>query len=398
MTSTATRNGGTRFFAGLLISSIGGMTFSVGLIVFMMKAGFSLFQVSIIIGISRLVPIAVSTLLGDVSDQVSARKMVFTAELVAGLTSVGIFVAWRSSGQIYPALLVLCVIRSTILALQSGSRNKLVKELSGAGYESNAKNAVYYNKATQGATLFAGLLAWLAFKYVNFEAVIALDAITFFVNGLLLLTVSSAEEARPNNPPPKNLSIIKKFRDLYAYNPRAAGLDALLALAMMGGASFNTRLSGDDQQWNPIFLIAYGLAVWVAGWIERSNVASRLGVSLWFGVGVSYVALGLVSPGWALIGLSFIKDTFFWILFHRITTAIQVDTPQEVIGSVSHARSAQMVTILAIGELAVGAWQSVLSVEADALWRAVLCCAIGISLSLREYPFKVRSSHERPIL
>ncbi|MGK5085368.1 hypothetical protein WDW37_18940 [Bdellovibrionota bacterium FG-1] len=398
MTRHSLKNESARFFAGLLISSVGGMTFVIGLIVFMMKAGFSLFQVSLIIGLSRLVPVTVSTLLGDVADRVSARKMVLITELIAGLTSIGIFFAWRGNTLVYPAILILCVIRATILAFQSGSRNKLVKELSGAGYESNSKNTVYYNKATQGATLFAGLLAWFAFKYINFESVIAFDGITFFVNGLLLLTISSATASVPAKPLTNGLSIVKKFKDLYTYNPRTARLDVFVALAMMGTASFNTRLAGAEQQWNPIFLISYGLAVWVAGWLVRSKATSNLGASLWFGFGVSYAALGGFSPGWALIGVSFIKDTFYWILYHRITTAIQMDTPPEIIGSVSHARNAQVIAILAMGELAVGAWQSVLPLGADALWRGLLCCAVGISLSLGESPVKMGCGYERPLV
>ena len=69
MTESQRKSDGARFFAGLLISSVGGMTFTIGLIVFMMRAGFGLFQISIIIGLSRLIPIVASTLLGDLADR-----------------------------------------------------------------------------------------------------------------------------------------------------------------------------------------------------------------------------------------------------------------------------------------------------------------------------------------
>ena len=284
------------------------MTFLIGLIVFMMKAGFGLFQVSIILGLSRLIPIIVSTFLGDLADRIPAKQTVLYTEVGAGLTSMGILWVWTRGGHAYLPLAAFTVLRSVVLAFQSGSRNRLVKELSGTGYQSNARNAVYYNKATQGATLFAGLLAWLAFEYINFESVILLDAATFFINGLLLLSLASTRAPSPSSAVRNDhISILKKFKDLYLYNPRAAVLDAILALAMMGTASFNTRLAGAHQEWNPIILIAYGLAVWVAGFIERSRFAVKIGPGLWIGFGLSFATLGLVPVGLGLVALSFVK-------------------------------------------------------------------------------------------
>ena len=220
MSTSRGHNDAGRFFAGLLISSVGGMTFTIGLIVFMMRAGFDLFQVSIILGLSRLIPILVSTLLGDIADRTSAKRMVLFTELVAGFSSVGILWSWSRPGHAYLGLATMTVIRSVVLAIQSGSRNKLVKELSGDGYESNAKNAVYYNKATQGATLFAGLLAWLAFEYVNFEWVILFDGATFFLNGLLLLSLFPGA-LRMLQPPCRDpLRFQRNSRTLSLQSPR----------------------------------------------------------------------------------------------------------------------------------------------------------------------------------
>ena len=150
----------------------------------------------------------------------------------------------------------------------------------------------------------------------------------------------------------------------------------------MGLASFNTRLAGNKQEWNPVLLIFYGLAVWVAGYIERSKLVRRVGPALWIAFGASFWVLGVLPVGVGLVAANFVKDVFYWILYHRITTSIQMDTPTEVIGSVSHARMAQMITILALGELAVGAWQNVLPISWDAGWRAVLCVAVGITTSM----------------
>ena len=77
------KNLSNMFFCGLLISSIGSMTFTIGLIVFMAKFGYSLFQISLIIGLARLVPVLVSIFAGDLSgclySNPSTSRMMFAS-------------------------------------------------------------------------------------------------------------------------------------------------------------------------------------------------------------------------------------------------------------------------------------------------------------------------------
>ena len=307
MTAQQIRRDSRLFFSGLLISSVGSMTFTVGLIVFMARAGYGLFHISLIVGLSRLIPILVSVFLGDLADRLSPKQTVLATEVLAGLSSIGILLSWGEHGASYPILLTLCLVRAVILAVQLGSRAKLVKQLSDSSYESNSRNAILFNKATQGATLFAGILAWIAFKYVSFPAVVILDAATFLLNGLFLLGLSQPEGIRAG--PSASAPILKKFRDLYAFNPKTAMLDALLALAIMGMASFNTRLAGDHQEWNAVLVISYGLAVWVAGWIERSGWLRRYEASCtdaWAPSRPARSLSGLVSPRTFSFGFCFI--------------------------------------------------------------------------------------------
>src|SRR5262249_12453631 len=145
-----------------LLSSVGSMTFTVCLMAFMLKAGFTLFDASLIVGAYRLVPIAVATFFGHLSDNLPPRYTVMLTELGGAVGSLGILWAWGLGKPGYFWLLSFAVGRAIILTLQAGSRARIVKELSGPSYRSQSHHAIWLNKATQGAVFFAGILALIA--------------------------------------------------------------------------------------------------------------------------------------------------------------------------------------------------------------------------------------------
>jgi hypothetical protein len=53
------------FYSGTLISSIGNLVFSICLLAFMLNSGYDLFSASLIIGLSRLIPVAIQTFWGQ---------------------------------------------------------------------------------------------------------------------------------------------------------------------------------------------------------------------------------------------------------------------------------------------------------------------------------------------
>lgn len=388
------KNQSGRFFFGTLISSVGSMTFNVALMAFMIKAGYSLFQVSLIIGLQRLLPICLSFFLGDWTDRIAPRKVVIATELGAAIGTLGILWSWSLGKSGYPLLVTFCLIKAAGLQFQSGSRVLISKLLSAAEYSSNARNAMWLNQATQGATLFAGAIAFFLVSYGTLDWAIWFDFLTFVLNGALLLSINVGRT------PPAAIaaaagSLLQKFRNLYRFNPRTAGLDAMLAIAMCGAASFRTRAAGSAQEWNAIFLLSYGISVWVSSWIERSGRLREYSSSIWLALGSAFLMLGFFpEAGWLTFSLFLVRDTAYWLLLHRISAFIQTDTPAAITGSVASARNFQMISILSSGELLVGAWQGVLPMAAEGLWRSALCLGVGTYVLFTK--LQPELGHERP--
>lgn len=383
------------FYFGTLISSIGSFTFNICLVAFMVQGGYDLFHVSLILGLQRLVPMLVAGLLGHHTDSLSPKLTVVIAELGAALATFGILWAWGQEREGYWLLLAFSLIKSSIIAFQAASKTKITKLLCDSTYSSNASHAIWFNKATQGATLFAGLCAWPIIQFMNFETAIWFDLATFALNGLIVffLPIPGGETRTAEAD---QGTIFSKFSDFYKHNRRAAGLDLLLAISMMGTTSFTARLAGDDQQWMAILIGAYGLSVWLAGFIEKSQTLKDHSTPLWIGLGVSYVLLGLFpGMGWVTVGLALSKDTFYWLLLHRISSHIQMDTPQEVMGAVSSARISQMITILATGELLVGTWSKVVPVMYDGMWRGVFCLFVLGLLKVPQFRAEAKYGYAR---
>lgn len=355
----------------------------------MLKSGFSLLQISIIIGTSRLVPVVVSIFFGHKFDEYSPRKTILVTEVLASLASLLLLAGWQIFDKSYYVILAAMLLRILFTSMQTGSRGQISKALSDSSYQSNSKNAIWLNKATQGATLFAGLIAWIAIKHSDFQTVIIFDALTFILNGVILFILPLNQEGIAST---ETISVFKKFSDLYKFSGWAAGLDAILVLSMMGTSSFTARLAGTDEAWISLFVISYGLAVWFAGFVERVPFVQKQRVLPWVILGITLAMLGqFTSPSLLMWSVCFVKDIAFWVLFHRITAHIQNDTPKEMMGSVTFARNAQVVSIFALGEFAVGLWKNILTVQSECLLRAGICAVALIVILL----FGKKGNHEK---
>ncbi len=387
------------FYLGTLISSVGSLTFSVCLIAFMLQSGFELWQASLIVGFQRLIPVVATGIWGHLTDELKPQLTIFWCEIVAAFTSVALLIIWKANSTPYLMLLALCVARAVIVSFQTGSRTKLAKALSDDSYSSNSKNAIWFNKATQGATLFSGLIAWFIIQHSNFEMAVLLDFATFALNGLIVfkLPIASVETDKSVADTKPTASWRQKFKDLYHYNPKAATLDLILAVCMMGTMAFMSRAAQSDQTWIGKYMASFGLAVWVAGFLER-KVSSRISsFPFWMGLGFSFIILALSgAPSWITLGIFFIKDLCYWILLHRISSYIQSDSPLKLIGSISSARMAIMVAILGLGEVIVGAWSSLLPLWGDAGLRGALAIAVGLVVVFQSK--SVGAPNDRPTL
>lgn len=384
------------FYLSTLVSSIGSFTFNMSLIAFMLQSGFHLGHASLIIGLQRLVPILVTGIWGHLTDRLSPRKTVAVAEILAAFMSVSLLLLWNGGKTFYPGLVALCVLRSVVVSFQAGSRIKITKILAGDGYKNSSKHAIWFNKATQGATLFGGAFAWFFIKFLSMKAAIAFDALTFVFAGAAAWLIST--DAAENTTPAKE-DWHQKFKDLFKFNGRAAAFDIILAVAMMGSVAFQSRMAGHDQSWAAAYMAGFGLAVWVAGFLENGVTSSFSSTPFWLLLGVSFCGLSLLTkPGVLSLSVFFIKDLSYWILLHRIASHIQTDTPVQRMGSVSSARMSIMIAILATGEILVGAWSSVVPLWAETILRGSVGLGVGLYLLAARARYMVAVANDRPAL
>ena len=64
-------------------------------------------------------------------------------------------------------------------------------------------------------------------------------------------------------------------------------------------------------------------------------------------------------------------------------------------GGVSSARMVQVAAVLAAGEIIVGAWQKVVPVFYDGLWRGVFCFALVAAMILPRFHYEVKNGHPK---
>lgn len=365
------------FYFGQFLSAMGSLTFNLSLVAFMPKAGFDLAQISFILGLQRFFPVVIMGAWGHLTDVLGAKKTVVVLQILAGLLSVSLLFVWNDSNTSYLAFMALCVLRATLVNFQTGSRVKISKILSDGSYKSNAKHAIWQMKATQGATLFAGLVGIILIKFLTLKVAIILDLVTFVANGLIVFFMPDDEKQTTQTA----VSWKQKFLDHFRYNRQAAILDIGLAISVGGLISFFARVSGADYIWNALFLTSYGLSVWVAGFLERSFAKKFSTAPFWIFMAVSFVLLGKFGgPNIESLALMFIKDVSYWIILHRISGYIQNDTPAHAMGGVTSARFAIMIVILSIGEIVVGSWSNTVPLWAESLIRASIALVIGVAL------------------
>lgn len=377
------------FYFGILISSIGSGTYAYALLAFLLKNGFSLADAALIMGLQRLLPTLVIGVWGHYTDRWSPRVTIVAAEALAAVLSLALLWVWQEGQTNLQLLTLLTVGRSIIVSFQLGSRAKITKILSGSTYAGNSRHAMWLNKATQGASLFSGALAWMFVTYSSLPAVILFDLATFALNGLLVFFLpafATGDDSTADATEP--MSWYSKFRDFFVFNRQVFLLDVVLFVGTGGLVAYAARVSGSEPGWTGLFVAAYGLAVWAAGFAERSFTAKLPSAPFWLAMGATFLALGqFQSPSATLLPValvvSFAKDFCFWIIFHRLSAHVQASTPLKMMGSIASARNVLVVVVSAGMEIVVGAWTPFVSLPVESVLRALPLIAVGVFLFAR---------------
>jgi predicted MFS family arabinose efflux permease len=128
----------------------------------------------------------------------------------------------------------------------------------------------------------------------------------------------------------------------------------------------------------------FGLAVWFSAFLERKTPVRHHHAAVWSILAASFVSLGFAAGDdlWLILALVVMKDTAYWVLYHRYTAQIQHAAPQELMAAVVSARLALTIGILCIGEVLVGAIDTSLSIQLECYVRLAVCLA-GVVLAAR---------------
>ena len=218
-------------------------------------------------------------------------------------------------------------------------------------------------------------------------AAIIFDFVTFVVNGLIVFllprlanTIFLADTAEVSRAASEvRERWFEKFRDYFRSNRQLMYADIALFVVTGGLIAYGARIAGNQPGWAGLFVAAYGLAVWVAGFMERSVTSKFTTTPYWIGIAVSYLIMGQAEKATMfIVGVSFVKDFCFWVIFHRVSARLQMRTPIRKMGSVTSARSVLIVVISAGAEILVGAWSNVVSLPLESAVRAVIAIGVGV--------------------
>jgi hypothetical protein len=249
----------------------------------------------------------------------------------------------------------------------------------------DTRTSALLNSVTQGATLFAGVTSFFAVTSLDFRVIIVFDTLTFLANGLLIYSLPIHFDTHDNNYVYVRRNYFIKFYDLFFYNRRNAALDLFLAIALCGTTTLDSRIANNDLQILAGLFAIYGLAVWISAWVSKFKFVKIKIQYLWLCLGFSFLYLTNAADNIPeILGVSFIKNLFYWLILHHISANIQHDTPINKYGSVYNARMIMMTGILALGEFLVGYLSRFAPITAEGWWRMIVCLgAVFYSLQLK---------------
>jgi oligopeptide transport system substrate-binding protein len=370
------------FLRGLFISSLGSTTFMISILTFLPKVGISAFIIGLIIGVSRISSVVTNFFIGPIGDKLNPRKIVLISEFGAMISSfILLFLSKNLSNDNYFLFTLIIAFRSFFTGLQLASLQKI-----GKNYDEilnlNGAFSKKMNQVTFGSILFAMLINLFAINNLNFSHIIIFDAVTFFINGILIL-FSELKSERTNNNEIKNTSLLKTWRlnlKYFELSPDVFILDLILATVMMGANTLNILLLASNKELIPYASGIFGLTVWLSPLIDKKLKVNHF--FWWCTLSLSiFCQLYMIQSPFIVLFFSFFRNLSYWQIFNKLSAQIMNKTPKEVFASVSSGRNVGINLIGATGELWTGL--QLLNLNFELLLRSILAL-IGALISNRK--------------
>lgn len=355
------------YLAGLTISAFGSLGAAAAMPALLLRAAVPIAFIGVLIGSLRLNTFLVNALLGQIGDRFSPRNVMIFCELGAAAGSLLILVSWQQFGASWLLPFFFANnVRVFFTALQASSVQKYGK-LFDERLGLNGGMAVRLNGATNGVLLLAGLLSVYFFDRLTLEAVFLVDFGTFVLNGLLLILLQRPQATPTQSALPRSTNTTLGY--YYQLLPGLFVLDVLLSLVLCGANTLNLRLLANAPDLVPIAPALFGGAALLSTFLSKGKPNFTW---LWIALGTTLLLQGfLVDHPIVIIGLSALRNLFYWLIYQAISREFMRQTAAENYASASAGRSAISVMVLAGGEFWVGLTAKA-SILIEMGWRALV--------------------------
>lgn len=292
-------------------------------------------------------------------------------ELGAAIASLLIFFSWHEFGtEFLIPFIVANNIRVFFTGMQSGSIQKFGKHYD---EKLGLKGSLgfWLNGATNGALLFAGILAVVFFSHLTVELIVAIDFAGFVVNGILLMFLNEPKSAKmtSNSPPKPHIAInLRQYAQLF---PALAAFDLILSLALCGANTLSLRLLDTKPELVPLMPAIFGGAAFFTAFLSRwkFSPSSKL---LWFSLGISLFAQGYFHDlPYLVLALTIIRNLAYWFIFQAITRELMAQASTVNYSALAAGRNALNIGVLASGEFWVG-FMTNFPIWVEMAWRSII--------------------------
>lgn len=367
---------------GTLISSLGTFTFPGATIGILTQLDFPIWKIGLLMGLTRAGSLLGSLLLGDLSDRYDSKVVVLVTELLAIVLSIFLIFSW-SLGTNFFYFFALCVfLRFFVISIGSPGRNKLLKVLVEKYNGNHFHSAITLNTVTHGPGVVGAIIGFFAIKYFSYYWVLIFDAITFIINGIILVIFVKQKNDSLSRV---REGFLRKF-EIYSANKNLMLFDILLCLPFLGTNVLMSRLSEGEGHRVPLLLATFGLGAILSPQILKFGVNRYSNITGYVLIGCSFLGLLLFRNSFYLVLFwVLIRNVGYWYLYNLYTGYFQVRCNSNNLASLFAARTFVITSTLGLGEILFGFIGQHLHLNGDIILRLTITSLIAaMTIRLRD--------------
>jgi MFS family permease len=371
------------FFSGSFISQIGTYVFIFGMMFFPAQAGWTPFQIGFLLSITHFSVVVGILKWGDLGDRISPKTLLVRVEFIAMVCSLIFMFCWQFNTPISRYMFIFFVgIRSMFIAIQSPSKNKYLKLIT-SEHQKSKKFSMLLTAINQGSGIFSSVLCLIFFNKFTFMTSMLFDAITYLINGLLILSLPEL----PIAPSPK-FSFKDRFKTYLSIDKFLSFKDITASIAITGISMLMVRLSVENKDLAFYLGGTFGLSFWIGGLILHRLSIKHIDHYIWPLYALAYFLLSFAqSDVEKILGMAFVC-LMYAMLMQTYVSTWQHEAKVESISSVFSIRNIILTLTLGLGELLLGKFSTVLTLQNELQLRAAFTAVIFIIIIF------IRKTHE----